>query len=96
MKILYQLHQKCFNICTKVGLENPIVKGNGDIPRKPLIVRIDPLEKVNKIQEEFREGSIRHNSHHNFNRNRNTNDNIDNPNDMSLKDSLINYDKLKK
>jgi hypothetical protein len=50
MKIAYQLHQKCFNFCTKIGLEDPIVKGNGDIPRKNVIVRVDPLVEINTIE----------------------------------------------
>lgn len=29
MKIAFHLHQKCFNVCTKIGMPNPIVKGSG-------------------------------------------------------------------
>ena len=29
---------------------DPIVKGNGDIPRKNLIVRVDPLVEINAIE----------------------------------------------
>ena len=55
MKIAYQLHQKCISLCTKVGLRNPIVKANGEPPRKPPIVSVNPLEMIVQVENELRE-----------------------------------------
>ena len=55
MKIVYELFQKCFVVCTKVGLRNPILRGNagnggiGDCGRKALVVGIEALEFVQRI-----------------------------------------------
>lgn len=38
MKVAFELHQRCFTFATKIGLRNPIVKANGEPPRKPITV----------------------------------------------------------
>lgn len=56
MKVAYELHLKCFNVCTKIGLPNPIVRANGEVPRKPILVKTDPLTVCEEIENEFKEG----------------------------------------